>query len=223
MPSSFIQLPADKTGKKQRTRQRTVSANTVEEQYYIYTIDRIRLGSYRYGITGFVQTAAHLNTSPPEAFAWLYNPAGSSVNMAINSVEFMSQISQAQTMPVSPRICLQTFTLTALSDAPINGNPIDTSMPTSTAKIEAGNADSGMGVTLGTDIFGFLTVAGATATIATTTWATTSDWNPDFDGRLILAAGEGLRIYQPDAGKANPQPDGNLRQFVCNFRWTEFT
>lgn len=33
MPDSFIQLPADSTGKKMRTRQRTISSQTVEEQF----------------------------------------------------------------------------------------------------------------------------------------------------------------------------------------------
>lgn len=33
MPESFIQLPVDSTGKKMRTRQRTISAQTVEEQF----------------------------------------------------------------------------------------------------------------------------------------------------------------------------------------------
>ncbi|HEX5780738.1 MAG TPA: hypothetical protein VFX80_02390 [Solirubrobacteraceae bacterium] len=33
MPESYIQLPADSSGKKMRTRQRTISAQTVEEQF----------------------------------------------------------------------------------------------------------------------------------------------------------------------------------------------
>lgn len=33
MPESFVQVPVDSTGKKLRTRQRTIGANTVEEQY----------------------------------------------------------------------------------------------------------------------------------------------------------------------------------------------
>jgi len=35
MPESFIGLPPDSTGKKTRTRQRVIGANTVEEQYVI--------------------------------------------------------------------------------------------------------------------------------------------------------------------------------------------
>lgn len=39
MPESFVALPADSTGKKLRTRQRTVGANTVEEQYMALASD----------------------------------------------------------------------------------------------------------------------------------------------------------------------------------------
>jgi hypothetical protein len=200
-----------------------VGANTVEEQRFILTSARVKSGSYRYDVTAFVLQAAHTSGSPPQGFAWLYNPAGSSVTVAINSVEFLSQLAASQSMPASPRVCLQQFTLTADSDAPINGNPIDTTFPTSTAKVELGNADATMNVTLGADFFGFLTVASATNTITNYTWTTSSDWNPEEEGRLILAAGEGIRIYQPDDGKGNPQGDGTLRRFACNFRWTEFT
>ncbi len=41
MPESFIGLPPDSTGKKTRTRQRVVGANTVEEQYVITGSDRV--------------------------------------------------------------------------------------------------------------------------------------------------------------------------------------
>lgn len=41
MPDSFIALPPDSTGKKTRTRQRTVGANVVEEQYVIPLSERL--------------------------------------------------------------------------------------------------------------------------------------------------------------------------------------
>lgn len=41
MPESFVGLPADSTGKKMRTRQRTIGANTVEEPFQILTSDRV--------------------------------------------------------------------------------------------------------------------------------------------------------------------------------------
>lgn len=40
MPESFIGLPPDSTGKKTRTRQRVVGANTIEEQYVIPISER---------------------------------------------------------------------------------------------------------------------------------------------------------------------------------------
>lgn len=39
MPESYVQVPTDSSGKKLRTRQRTVGANTVEEQYVALAAD----------------------------------------------------------------------------------------------------------------------------------------------------------------------------------------
>ena len=41
MPESFVGLPPDSTGRKLRSRQRVVGANTVEEPYHILTSERV--------------------------------------------------------------------------------------------------------------------------------------------------------------------------------------
>ena len=52
MPESFVGLPPDSTGKKHRTRQRTIGANTIEEPYVIpvserNTLNTVMVSTYR--------------------------------------------------------------------------------------------------------------------------------------------------------------------------------
>ena len=223
MGEQFIQLGPDSAGDKQRTRQRTVSAQTVEELFVINQSQRVSTGRYNTTVQANIVQTAHVNTSPPGGFAWIYNPVGSSIIVGIISVEFMSQMIASQSMPASPRIVLQRFTLSANSDAPANGAKIDSSSATSVGLVETGNADATFGVTLGAEVFAFLSVASATNTITNYTWAATSDWCPDESGRLMLRAGEGMAVRQPDAGKQNPQGDDTLRQFKADIQWNEFT
>lgn len=66
MPESFVQLNADGTGKKLRTRQRTVGTNTVEEQYVVQA-----------GLPTYVIWTGALAMAAGKYFLALMNAAGS--------------------------------------------------------------------------------------------------------------------------------------------------
>jgi hypothetical protein len=218
MGESYIQLPTDSSGKKVRTRQRTVGANTIEEQYIIVQNERVITGIY-IGHTGahVVQASAHATTGLA-GFWWLTNPVGSSVSVALRRVEFMSQLGSALATPTSPRIVLERFAFTGThTGTAIVAAKRATADATQVARLAS--ATTGMTITgsaVGAQLFAFLPIAGATAVGYTA--ATAADWNPDDDGQTVLAAGEGIICRQADAGTTS-----DTRRFVTNIAWSEFT
>ena len=213
MGESFIQVPTDSTGKKIRTRERTVGANTVQEQFVIQQSRRVETGVY------ICQTGAHVVLasahSATAGFWWLINPTGSSVLVALRRVEFMSQLGSALATPTSPRINIErmTFTGTA-SGAQITAAKRDTNDATAVATLRT--ASTGLTPTAGAGVFSFLPTAGATAVGYTA--ATAGDWVPDEDGQVVLAAGEGIVCRQADNGTTS-----DTRRFVTNIAWMEFS
>lgn len=216
MTESFIQLPDDSTGKKLRTRQRTVGANTVEEQFIICESARVRSGVYA------CHTGAHLVLAAADAATglagrwWLLNPVGSTVLVALRRVELQSQIGSTLATPTSPRLAVERFAFTgAASGATVSAAKLASSHANAAATVRS--ASTGLTITGGTTttMFGFLPVAAATGVGANPT--STADWNPDENGMPILAAGEGILLRQLDAGTAS-----DTRRYVTNIVWEEF-
>lgn len=213
MGESIIQLPADSTGKMVRTRNRTVGANSIHEQYFIEQRQRVVSGVY------LAQTGAHVvqasaDTAP--AGRWfLFNPVGSAVLVAFRRLEFASQHASVLATPTSPRITLKLFTATGTaSGAAITPGKQDSTAPTATATLRTAN--TGLTITSGADIFSAMPTAALTAVGAAAPAAI--DWNPDDDGMPVLRAGEGLYLTQSDAGTSS-----DTRRYVTNIAWEEFT
>lgn len=218
MPESYIQLPADSTGKKVRTRQRTVGANTIEEQYVISQNERIFTGIYvaHTGAHTVQGTTAHASTGLA-GFWWLSNPVGSSVLVALRRVEFMSQLGSALSTPTSPRIVLERLAFTGTNTGTvITAAKRATSDATQVARLSSTFNATVTGSAVGAQVFAFLPIASATGVGYTA--ATAADWNPDDDGQVVLAAGEAIICRQPDAGTSS-----DTRRFVTNIAWSEYT
>lgn len=216
MSANRIILPVDtgNSGKRVRTNERTVAAEQVHEHYFIPTSVRQKTGVFLMstGIITVVQTA---HTSL-QGFAWLINPTSSTIWMAIRRIEGHS-ITQAAAA-VATRIAVERVTFT--------GTPSGTLLnaikrQTSDAGPQGVAATTSTGLTLSTvssnaPLYAFL----MTASIGSVYSSVPSllEWEPDEDGMLVLAPGEGIVLRQPDAGVAS-----DPRRAVFNIGWEEYT
>lgn len=216
MGASYVQLPADSSGKKLATRQRTVGANTVEEQYVIPRSERVLSGVYMASVLAVVQAAATNGTST--GFFWLYNPVGSAVLLALRNVRYMCQHGTPATVSLtSPRCALSLFTFTGTpAGAAITSGKGDSSYATATAKLMSTQVTSV--VTLGAMFASFLPVWSQSTSSGGPGGVAEAEWTPDEDGLPLLRAGEGIVCWQPDAGSTS-----DVRRQAIDFSWSEFT
>jgi len=211
MPDSSIVLPVDSTGKALRTFNR---AANLHDQYVVTTNGRVVTGTY------ISQTGAHVVLAAAHAataagFWFLTNPVGSTVLVALRRIEFASQMGSILVTATSPRLQAERFTFTGTSTgAVIVAAKQATADATQVARLAS--ATTGLTPTAGAAVFAFLPVASATAVAFVA--AAVADWNPDADGQVILAAGEGVVFRQADAGTT-----ADTRRFVTNIAWEEFT
>ena len=216
MGAQFIQLPADSTGKKIRTQELTVGADTVQHQYVIPTNERVESGVYLSQTGAHVITAAATNGTST-GFWWLYNPVGSSVLLAVRRCDFMSQMATALVTASSPRIVLARFTFTGTpGGAAITPVKVDSAFATPTAILKSTQVTSV--VSLVASFFAHLPFAALSASSGGPSAPGMSMWEPEEDGQMILRAGEGVTCYQPDAGSTS-----DTRRVVTNIAWSEFT
>ena len=83
MGEQFIQLPADSSGKKLRTRERVIGANTIEEQYVLAYPPHDRVASYRGMVAGF---AVPGSAATPQNIWSIENASASTVNVALRDL-----------------------------------------------------------------------------------------------------------------------------------------
>src|SRR5438105_3161591 len=93
-----------------RTRERTVSGNTVAEQYVIPIRERVLTAVVLFSIQGTVSATAQ--TAATGGFFWIANHVSSGLHLAIRRVNFSSQHGSALATPTSPRIQLIRCTFT---------------------------------------------------------------------------------------------------------------
>lgn len=216
MGASYVQLPADSTGKKLATRQRTVGANTVEEQYVIPISERVRSGVY--AATMLCPVAASATNGTTTGFWWLYNPAASGILMALRRVEYQSQNGSALATVTSPRLSINLFTFTGgtPSGTAITPGKLDSAYPTPTGLLKSTQATTT--VTLGAPVFAFLPAWSQSGSSGGPSGGTVADWNPAEEGQPVLRAGEGIVCYQPDAGTTS-----DTRRQIVDIAWCEYT
>lgn len=213
--SAFAQLPTDSgnTGKKMRTQTRIIGADTVHEHYFVESSSRNMVGSYiaHSGVNTVQATAQTF----PAAFFWLINPVGNSNKIALTAIEVISQMGSALAAPTSPRLLFALFTFTGTaSGAQITPGKLDSTYPATTASVRT--ASTGITITKVADIICALPIASATAVGYSPPQM--DEWFENKESnQIILRAGEGIALYQPDAGTT-----ADTRRIVTTLKWDEF-
>lgn len=105
MPESYVAVAPDSTGKKPRTRQRTVGANVVEEQYVIVqnegvAVNRVWAASLRVPARAQTVTAPAVNTQPMFTVWNGIASGGNMVSIRRLSVEIDSVTVQTTASPI---------------------------------------------------------------------------------------------------------------------------
>jgi len=214
MGDQIIQLPADSTGKKLRTQERTVGANTVQMEYVIPDSLRVMSGVYLAHFKGTVQAAATNGTST--GFWWFYNPVGSSKKIALRFMRVSISESTPLTSATSPRVSFTAFTFTGTpGGTAITPRKVDTSFATATGLLMSTQVTSV--VTL-TQAFHSVLVPCIQSGSSGASDVMVSEWSWREDEQPVLAAGEGIVCYQPDAGTT-----ADTRTLVTDFAWAEYT
>lgn len=222
MGESYVALPADSVGKKLRTRQRTIGANTIEEQYVIVGDERV--ASFRGRFTTPI-TPGRAGTVG-QKIAGLFNAAGSAVLVEIGEVrvDLYQTVIKAVTVPPPTVRCHR------IAAVPTNG--------TAGTKVAKDSAlTSSASVTTWQDASADRTSSGTalTATIAAGTGLsqefaprliTAAGYEPadrmaflDEEG-VTLRAGEGMAVFLDyTVATMNPITD----MWIAQIDWVEFT
>lgn len=196
-----------------RARERTVDGGTYAEQYVVPIRERVTTAILLYSVVNTVQATAH---TAPAGFWWVFNHVASGVTIALRRINFSSQHNTALATPTGPRIALRRITFTGTpSGAAITGAKAVSSQ-TASANWSVRSANTGPTITQGADIFSFFPVAAITA--VGTAAPAYEDWNPEDEGMIVLAAGEGIVCMQLDAATAS-----DTRRFVTNWAIEEYT
>lgn len=213
--AAFAQLPSDSgnTGKKMRTQTRTIGADTVHEHFFVQSSTREVLGSY-VAHSGVFTVQATAQTFPT-AFMYVINPIGNTPKMALTAIEVISQMGSALAAPTSPRLLWRLFTFTGTaSGASITPGKLESTMPSATGSIRT--ASTGLTITAGADMICSLPMASATAVGYAPPQM--DEWFEDIESnQIILRAGEGIAMFQPDAGTAS-----DTRRIIVTVKWDEF-
>ena len=214
-----IILPTDSgnTGKKIRTKESVIGANTVEEYFFIPSTERDITGQYKFVIPAqAIPTAVHTGTTT--GFFFLINPLASTVKIAVDRMTFKHNFSTTLAVDlIAPLIHVSrisfTGTLSAATTTPAKRKTSDAS-----AQGLISIASTGLTVTNVANVFGFIGQTMDLVTGGAGHWsAQTCEWNPtDESDELILAAGEGIVVWSTLAvTTAN-------RKLLINGAWQEY-
>ena len=163
-----------------------------------------------------VQASAHAATA---GFFWIINPVGSTAICYVNSITFANSPAAVTAFASTPRITVErvTFTGTA-SGATITPALFDSAFAANTCTVRS--ASTGLALSAGAVLFSYIVPAILTA-------VGQSSGSPQFlslagslsgtNGlNIVLRAGEGLVVRQPDAGSTS-----DTRIVFLNLAWDE--
>jgi hypothetical protein len=214
-----IILPTDSgnTGKKIRTKESVVGANTVEEYYFIPSSERSETGHYKFVIpAAAIPTAVHTGTTT--GFFFLTNPLASTVKIAVDRMTFKHNFSTTLAVDlIAPLIHVSRISFTGTLSAATT-TPAKRATADAAAQGLLSIAMTGLTITNVANLFGFIGMTMDLLTGGGGHWkAQTDEWNPTDDGdELILAPGEGLVVWSTLAvTTAN-------RKLMINGAWQEF-
>lgn len=221
--ASKVILPSDasNTGPKIRTQTRVVGADTVHEHHFVSVSRREIKGIYYFAATAAqsVQAAAQNGTST--GFFWMDLPSGSNVKARLRKFEVTFEQGAAPTADhlTLPRIALARYTFTGTASGA-------TITPCKRASGDSGNvanvrtAVTGQTVTVGAVASTWLPpgIDFATAAGQNVISKVNEPYAPTTEDEFIeLASGEGLLLYQPDAGTTT-----DVRRFNFKGEWDEY-
>lgn len=214
MGDQEIALPPSGVGRSIHTRERTVAGPGVVQEPYVIPISvRVSSGIYLATVASVVQAAATNGTST--GFWWLYNPIGSTVFVALRSINVATQLGTVLATPTSPRILLTATTFTGVpAGTAVAPRKADTSFATATASLRTTQVTSVVSLT--EQITAWFPYANETAVGGSPPSGST--WAPKEDEQPVLAAGQGLVLYQPDAGTT-----ADTRVLTTSLVWSEYT
>ena len=216
--ASKVILPSDtgNTGKNVRTQTRVVGADTVHEHYFVPTSARSTLGVHR-ASSGILTptTAAHNGTTT--GLAWLINPVGSGVKVALKRVTMSFQFAALAVDMTVGEIRGQLMTFSGVASAGVQTpGKRDSTDAASVATFRT--ASTGLTISLG----GVMrTLMMPTMDLLT---GGAGHWNPydaeyapgEEEDEFVLRAGEGVAFWNAAAlTTAN-------RRAIINIIWEEF-
>jgi hypothetical protein len=193
-----IILPLDtgNTGKKIRTKESVVGANTVEEYFFIPSSERSTTGQYKFVIPAqAIPTAVHTGTTT--GFFYLINPLTSTVKIAIDRLSFRSNFSTTLAVDlIAPLIHVSRISFTGTLSAATT-TPAKRATADAAAQGLISIASTGLTVTNVANCFGLIGQTMDLLTGGAGHWNPVIDeWNPGGeDDELILAAGEGIVVW----------------------------
>jgi hypothetical protein len=214
-----IILPTDtgNTGKKIRTKESVIGANTVEEYFFILSSERSNTGNYKFSSGAVaIPTAAHTGTTT--GFLYLINPAASTVNVSLDRTTLKQNFSTTLAVDlIAPLIQINRITFTGtLSASAITPAKRKTGDAANQGLMSL--AMTGLTVTLGAAVYTFIGQTMDLVTGGAGHWsAQTDEWNPQSDDdELVLVPGEGLVWWSTLAvTTAN-------RKLIINGAWKEW-
>jgi hypothetical protein len=214
-----IILPLDtgNTGKKIRTKESVVGANTVEEYYFIPSSERSQLGNYKFSVPAVAIPAA-VHTGTTTGFMFLINPLTSTSTVSIDRMSLKHNFSTTLAVDlIAPILRLNRITFTGtLSAAAITPAKRKTADAAPQALLSA--ASTGLTVTNVATIYEWIGMTMDLVTGGAGHWIAQSDeWNPQGeDDELVLVPGEGIVLWSTFAVTT-----GN-RKLSINGAWKEF-
>jgi hypothetical protein len=213
----ILPLDSGNTGKKIRTKESVVGANTVVEYFFIPSSERDVTGQYKFTLAAQAIPAA-VHTGTTTGFMFLINPLSSTIKMAVDRITLKQNFSTTLAVDlIAPLINVNrvsfTGTLSAATTTPAKRKTSD-----ATAQGLLAIASTGLTVT---NVAAVWSCIGQTMDLVTGGgghWNAQSDeWNPsDEDDELILLPGEGVVIWSTLAVTT-----GN-RKLLINGAWFEF-
>lgn len=192
--ATFIQVPSDatNTGKKNRTQSRVVGPDTVHEHFVVATNPRSRMGGHKTS-SGVITVPAAVQNGTTTGYAWLYNPIGSTIKMAVKRRTLSLQFTALGVDLLSGELRASLFTFSGAG----SGTLVTPGRVKSTDTVAQGQmrlASTGLTVTLGATIQGEQYPTMDLATGGAGHWNPYRYENePDFyDDEHILLPGEGI-------------------------------
>lgn len=216
----IIILPLDtgNTGKKIRTKESVVGANTVEEYFFIPSTERSETGRYKFNApAAAIPTAAQTGTTT--GMLYLTNPLASTVKLSVSRLLLSHNFSNTLAVDlIAPILRVSRISFTGTLSA-----SVITSAKRATADAAAqgllSTAMTGLTVTLVATMFEYIGQTMDLVTGGGGHWsAQSNDWSPDEEGdEIVLAAGEGICVWsQLAVTTAN-------RKLSISGAWKEFS